>query len=88
MQSRMFAVYMALLEDNSIKTGILHFEKPALGPEEIDALKDNPAFERPVRVVYHEEFRSKRQATKREKEIKSYPRPRKLSLLSGAALFQ
>lgn len=76
-------LYMLRCSDGSIYTGITTDVERRI--KEHGSGKGSKAVRgrRPVRLVYQQIFRSRSAALKREAEIKSWPRPKKLNYLAG-----
>lgn len=77
----MWHVYLLLCKDKSVYTGITNNLKKRFGAHEAGVGARYTRSHRPVKIVYSESYRFRGQALKREAEIKSWPRIRKLALI-------
>lgn len=76
-----FYIYILLCSDGSLYTGLakdinkrIEVHKSGKGSKYVRSRL-------PVKLIYSEEFNNKCDAAKRESEIKSWPRPKKISKL-------
>ncbi len=77
----MWVLYIILCSDNSLYTGITNnLEKRFLDHQKGIASKYTRSH-KPVKIVYTERFETKSEALKRELEIKSWSRKKKLRFL-------
>lgn len=79
---RRYFVYLLRCNDNSLYTGwTTDLEKRLLAHNKGNASKYTRA-RRPVSMVYNEEFETKQDAMRREYEIKTWNRDKKLGLIN------
>lgn len=79
--SDMFYVYILLCSDNTLYTGYTNSLKKRLLDHNLGLAAKYTRGRRPVKYVYTEEFLDKSSALKREFEIKSYSRNKKVKLI-------
>ncbi|HEX8931834.1 MAG TPA: GIY-YIG nuclease family protein [Patescibacteria group bacterium] len=77
----MWFVYIILCADNSLYTGFSnHPEKRFRQHAEGKGAKYTKTHQ-PIKIIYEEQFTTKIEALKRESEIKSWPRSKKIKTL-------
>lgn len=78
----MWYVYILLCEDNSLYTGITNnFKKRYLEHKNGKGGRYTRSH-KPIKIIHKEEFLTKSEALKRESEIKSWSREKKLKMIS------
>jgi len=78
----MWHVYILLCSDNSLYTGATNNLEKRFTDHKNGKGAAYTKSHKPLKIVYSEQFQTKSEALKREIEIKSWSRKRKLRLLS------
>ena len=76
----MWYVYLLLCKDRSIYTGITNDLEKRFMAHKAGTGARYTRSRKPVKILYSETYRSKGRALKREAEIKSWPRVKKIAL--------
>ena len=76
--------YMVLCKDNTLYTGWTNDLEKRLAAHNAGTGAKYTKTRRPVRMVYAEEQEEKREAMRREAQIKQLSRPEKVALISSA----
>ncbi|MEK7583368.1 MAG: GIY-YIG nuclease family protein [Patescibacteria group bacterium] len=78
----MYFLYLLLCRDHSIYTGITTDVKRRFQEHKAGKGGHYTSAKRAVKILYTEKFKNRSEASKRESEIKSWPRERKLKLFA------
>ncbi len=82
----MIFVYIVKCRDDSYYTGITRYLKRRIEEHNLGIKTPIQKSRKPVNLVYYEEFCSRKEAAKREKEIKGWRREKKEQLISEFTL--
>ena len=77
----MWFVYVLLCEDNTLYTGSTNNLEKRFEAHKSGKGSKYTRSHKPIRIIYKEEFQTKSESLKREIEIKSWPRERKIQAL-------
>lgn len=77
----MYFVYVILCDDNSLYTGITNNLERRIKEHQTKSGGHYTKSHRGIKLLYHEKFLNKAEATKREKQIKGWRREKKLNLI-------
>lgn len=77
----MYYLYILLCADNSLYTGITNNLENRLGCHSSGKGSKYVRSHLPVKLIYTEKYLNKNEALKREKEVKSWPRQKKIENL-------
>ena len=79
----MWYVYILLCEDKSLYTGITNNLKKRFVEHKKGLGSKYTRSHKPVRIIHQENFPTKSEALKREAEIKSWSRMKKINMIFG-----
>lgn len=79
----MWIVYILQCADNSLYTGVTTDIEQRVKKHNSKSGAEYTKFRTPVKVIYHEQYESKSEALKREFQIKSWKRSKKIVLING-----
>ncbi len=77
----MYYVYLIQCDDGSFYTGVTSNLKRRFGEHKTKSGSWHTKLHKPIKLLYTEEYRTKAEALKREKQIKGWRREKKYNLI-------